>query len=76
MACGVWDMCLSGVVSGTFCLCFLFCRFGRKFLLIQGGIQLLICEVVVGILIAVGLGVSGERSGSYRCYAGVPYVTA
>lgn len=38
----------------------LLCRFGRKFLLIQGGIQLLICEIVVGILIAVGLGTSGE----------------
>jgi hypothetical protein len=35
------------------------CRFGRKFLLIEGGIQLLICEIIVGILIAVGIGASG-----------------
>jgi hypothetical protein len=35
-------------------------RFGRKFLLIEGGIQLLICEIVVGILIAVGIGASGN----------------
>lgn len=34
-------------------------KFGRKFLLIQGGIQLTLCEIVVGILIAVGIGSSG-----------------
>lgn len=34
-------------------------RFGRKFLLIQGGIQLTICEIIVGILIAVSLGSTG-----------------
>jgi hypothetical protein len=37
-------------------------RFGRKFLLIQGGIQLTICEIVVGILIAVGIGSSGGQT--------------
>jgi hypothetical protein len=35
------------------------CRFGRKFLLVEGGLQLLICEIIVGILIAVGIGASG-----------------
>jgi hypothetical protein len=40
----------------------LLCRFGRKFLLIQGGIQLTLCEIVVGILIAVGIGSSGMVS--------------
>lgn len=34
-------------------------RFGRKFLLIEGGIQLTICELIVGILIAVSLGSTG-----------------
>eukprot|EP00879_Flechtneria_rotunda_P017824 GHRR01018683.1.p1 GENE.GHRR01018683.1~~GHRR01018683.1.p1 ORF type:complete len:512 (-),score=124.08 GHRR01018683.1:93-1628(-) len=34
-------------------------RFGRKFLLIEGGIQLLVCEFVVGALIASSLGTSG-----------------
>ncbi|KAF6263304.1 general substrate transporter [Scenedesmus sp. NREL 46B-D3] len=37
-------------------------RFGRKFLLIQGGIQLVLCEFIVGILIAVSLGVAGTGS--------------
>lgn len=34
-------------------------RFGRKFLLIEGGIQLVLCEFVVGALIAASLGQSG-----------------
>jgi sugar porter (SP) family MFS transporter len=34
-------------------------RFGRKFLLIEGGIQLVACEFVVGALIASSLGTSG-----------------
>eukprot|EP00775_Hariotina_reticulata_P012572 gene12572-12704_t len=34
-------------------------EFGRKFLLIQGGIQLTACEIVVGALIASSLGNSG-----------------
>jgi hypothetical protein len=37
----------------------LWCRFGRKFLLIEGGTQLVICEIIVGILIAVSLGSAG-----------------
>jgi hypothetical protein len=35
------------------------CRFGRRFLLIEGGIQLTVCQLVVGILIATSLGSSG-----------------
>lgn len=35
------------------------CRFGRKFLLIEGGIQLVACEFVVGALIAASLGSTG-----------------
>lgn len=34
-------------------------RFGRKFLLIEGGIQLVVCEFIVGALIASSLGTSG-----------------
>lgn len=35
-------------------------RFGRRFLFLQGGTQALICEVVVGILVAISIGASGE----------------
>jgi hypothetical protein len=37
----------------------LLCSFGRKFLLIQGGTQLVICQIIVGCLIATSLGSSG-----------------
>lgn len=34
-------------------------RVGRKFLLIEGGTQLVICQFIVGALIASSLGSSG-----------------
>ncbi|XP_057796340.1 sugar carrier protein C-like [Salvia miltiorrhiza] len=35
-------------------------KWGRRFLFIEGGIQMLICQIVVGICIAVKFGVDGE----------------
>ncbi|XP_039128967.1 sugar transport protein MST3-like [Dioscorea cayenensis subsp. rotundata] len=34
-------------------------RFGRKMLFLQGGIQMLICQIVVGTMIAIMFGTSG-----------------
>ncbi|KAL5993416.1 Sugar transport protein 10 [Asimina triloba] len=34
-------------------------RYGRRFLFIEGGIQMLVCQIVIGIILGVRLGVSG-----------------
>ncbi|XP_047180476.1 sugar transport protein 4-like, partial [Vigna umbellata] len=35
-------------------------KFGRRILFLEGGIQMLICQLAVGIMIALKFGVSGE----------------
>ncbi|KAG0483888.1 hypothetical protein HPP92_011972 [Vanilla planifolia] len=45
-------------------------RLGRRILFLQGGIQMLLCQLVVGTLIAIKFGTSGEGELS-RTYAGL-----
>ncbi|KAH6764645.1 sugar transporter 1 [Perilla frutescens var. frutescens] len=44
-------------------------KWGRRFLFIEGGIQMLICQVVVAICIAVKFGVDGESRELPKWYA-------
>ncbi|KAJ3705102.1 hypothetical protein LUZ61_008807 [Rhynchospora tenuis] len=44
-------------------------KFGRRKLFLQGGTQMLICQILVGTLIAIKLGTSGEGSFG-KTYAG------
>ncbi|XP_020213076.1 sugar transport protein 10-like [Cajanus cajan] len=37
-------------------------KFGRKILFLEGGIQMLICQIATGVMIAMKFGVSGEGS--------------
>ncbi|KAK7281468.1 hypothetical protein RIF29_09495 [Crotalaria pallida] len=37
-------------------------KFGRRILLLEGGIQMLICQIIIGIIIAIKFGVSGQGS--------------
>ncbi|XP_052728509.1 sugar transport protein 10-like [Vigna angularis] len=57
---------MSSVITGgvnvvaTFVSIFSVDKFGRKILFLEGGIQMLICQLAVGIMIALKFGVSGE----------------
>lgn len=44
-------------------------KFGRRKLFLQGGSQMLVCQIIVGTLIAINLGTSGEGNFS-KTYAG------
>ncbi|CAA0826560.1 Sugar transport protein 1 [Striga hermonthica] len=46
-------------------------KWGRRFLFLEGGIQMLICQVVVSILIGMKFGVSGEPGVLPKWYASV-----
>ncbi|XP_047979001.1 sugar carrier protein C-like [Salvia hispanica] len=46
-------------------------RWGRRFLFLQGGIQMLICQVAVAILIGMKFGVDGNPGQLPKWYAGV-----
>ncbi|XP_054822879.1 sugar transport protein 10-like [Prosopis cineraria] len=37
-------------------------KFGRRILFLEGGVQMLICQVLVGVMIAVKFGINGEGS--------------
>ncbi|KAI5381312.1 Sugar transport protein 10 [Lathyrus oleraceus] len=37
-------------------------KFGRKILFLEGGVQMFICQIIVGSMIAIKFGVSGEGS--------------
>ncbi|KAG0481500.1 hypothetical protein HPP92_012358 [Vanilla planifolia] len=66
---------MSAVITGlvnvlaTFVSIFTVDRLGRRILFLQGGIQMLLCQVVVGTLIAIKFGTSGDGELS-RTYAG------
>ncbi|KAK8467311.1 hypothetical protein PHAVU_007G015600 [Phaseolus vulgaris] len=47
-------------VVATFVSIFSVDKFGRRILFLEGGIQMLICQLAVGIMIALKFGVSGE----------------
>ncbi|KOM37736.1 hypothetical protein LR48_Vigan03g111800 [Vigna angularis] len=57
---------MSSVITGgvnvvaTFFSIFSVDKFGRRILFLEGGIQMLICQLAVGIMIALKFGVSGE----------------
>ncbi|CAK8570601.1 unnamed protein product [Lathyrus sativus] len=59
---------MSAVITGgvnvvaTFVSIFTVDKFGRKFLFIEGGVQMLICQIAVGGMIAAKFGISGEGS--------------
>ncbi|CAL0308443.1 unnamed protein product [Lupinus luteus] len=59
---------MAAVISGgvnvvaTFVSIFTVDKFGRRILFIEGGIQMLICQVAVGVMIALRFGVNGEGS--------------
>ncbi|KAL1537463.1 Transcription factor stp1 [Salvia divinorum] len=46
-------------------------RWGRRFLFLQGGIQMLICQIAVSILIGLKFGVDGNPGQLPKWYAGV-----
>ncbi|GER27194.1 sugar transporter [Striga asiatica] len=46
-------------------------KWGRRFLFLEGGIQMLICQIVVSILIGMKFGVSGEPGVLPKWYASV-----
>ncbi|XP_028758972.1 sugar transport protein 10-like [Neltuma alba] len=37
-------------------------KFGRRILFLEGGVQMLICQILVGVMIAVKFGINGEGS--------------
>ncbi|XP_027364824.1 sugar transport protein 10-like [Abrus precatorius] len=49
-------------VAATFVSIFTVDKFGRRLLFLEGGIQMLICQVAVGIMIALKFGVTGNGS--------------
>ncbi|CAJ1948454.1 unnamed protein product [Sphenostylis stenocarpa] len=59
---------MSSVITGgvnvvaTFVSIFCVDKFGRRMLFLEGGIQMLICQLAVGTMIAMKFGVSGEGS--------------
>ncbi|KAF8407426.1 hypothetical protein HHK36_006559 [Tetracentron sinense] len=59
---------MSAVITGlvnvlaTFVSVFSVDKFGRRLLFLQGGIQMLICQVAVGIVLGFNFGVTGEGS--------------
>ncbi|CAJ2630958.1 unnamed protein product [Trifolium pratense] len=59
---------MSAVISGgvnvlaTFVSIFSVDKFGRRFLFLEGGVQMFICQIAVGTMIALKFGVSGEGS--------------
>ncbi|KAG6392257.1 hypothetical protein SASPL_146471 [Salvia splendens] len=46
-------------------------RWGRRFLFLQGGIQMLICQIAVSVLIGMKFGVDGNPGVLPKWYAGV-----
>ncbi|KAG6393993.1 hypothetical protein SASPL_144569 [Salvia splendens] len=46
-------------------------RWGRRFLFLQGGIQMLICQIAVAVLIGMKFGVDGNPGQLPKWYAGV-----
>ncbi|KAM0951896.1 putative major facilitator, sugar transporter, major facilitator superfamily [Dioscorea sansibarensis] len=66
---------MSAVISGlvnvlaTLVSIFTVDKYGRRILFLEGGIQMIICQVIVGTLIAAKFGVSGEGNFS-KLYAG------
>ncbi|AES59982.2 sugar porter (SP) family MFS transporter [Medicago truncatula] len=59
---------MSSVISGgvnvvaTLVSVFTVDKFGRRFLFLEGGLQMFICQVIIGILIALKFGVTGQGS--------------
>ncbi|XP_043694014.1 sugar transport protein 4-like isoform X1 [Telopea speciosissima] len=59
---------MSAVISGlvnvvaTFVSIFSVDKVGRRFLFLQGGIQMIICQIVVGVVIGLKFGINGEGS--------------
>ncbi|RDX79772.1 Sugar transport protein 10 [Mucuna pruriens] len=59
---------MSSVITGcvnvvaTFVSIFTVDKFGRKILFLEGGIQMLICQIATGVMIAMKFGVNGEGS--------------
>ncbi|KAL2323948.1 hypothetical protein Fmac_023006 [Flemingia macrophylla] len=55
---------ITGVVNvvATFVSIFTVDKFGRRILFLEGGIQMLICQIATGVMIAIKFGVSGEGS--------------
>ncbi|CAJ2655636.1 unnamed protein product [Trifolium pratense] len=49
-------------VAATFVSIFTVDKFGRRILFLEGGVQMLICQIVVGSMIAMKFGVSGQGS--------------
>ncbi|KAI5411620.1 hypothetical protein KIW84_056625 [Lathyrus oleraceus] len=49
-------------VIATFVSIFTVDKFGRKILFLEGGVQMFICQIVVGSMITIKFGVSGEGS--------------
>lgn len=49
-------------VAATFVSIFTVDKFGRKVLFLEGGIQMLVCQIAVGVMIALKFGVSGDGS--------------
>ncbi|KAI5411612.1 hypothetical protein KIW84_056617 [Lathyrus oleraceus] len=58
------DAIITGGVNvvATFVSIFTMDKFGRKILFLEGGVQMFICQIVVGSMIAIKFGVSGEGS--------------
>ena len=70
---------LSGVINGvvgmisTFISMLVVDKFGRRSLLIFGGVQMLVCQVAIGIIMALELGDQGEVRKGYACPYPNPY---
>ncbi|PKA50481.1 Sugar carrier protein C [Apostasia shenzhenica] len=64
---------ITGVVNvvATFVSIFSVDRAGRRALFLEGGVQMIICQIVVGTLIGVKYGVSGAHTDLSRAYAGL-----
>ncbi|CAI8592690.1 unnamed protein product [Vicia faba] len=62
---------MSAIITGgvnvlaTFVSIFTVDKFGRKILFLEGGVQMFICQIIVGSMIAINFGVSGEGSFTY-----------
>ncbi|XP_054783048.1 sugar transport protein 10-like [Prosopis cineraria] len=55
---------ITGVVNvgATFVSILTVDKFGRRILFLEGGVQMLVCQVAVGVMIALKFGVSGQGS--------------
>ncbi|KAK7270149.1 hypothetical protein RIF29_23082 [Crotalaria pallida] len=49
-------------VLATFVSIFTVDKFGRRILFLEGGAQMLICQIAVGVMVAMNFGVTGEGS--------------